>query len=377
MARRYVSTVVCSSFLGTAVTLSISENGDVYSFGKHRTNAHGHSKELIPVPKRISSLCYITVISTCGFHTACVNNNGDVFTFGCNTFGQLGIGKDAKTLPRTHIPQKVNLPPIQYVTCGVHHTTCLTYNGELFSFGRNEYGELGHGNRENCYLPKKIDLGNIDFVESGDAFTFCKTFSNDVYAWGCNDKGQLGNGSVTNQFSPCKVNSCPEDVIDIKCGRNHTLVLTLNQRVYSCGDNFYFQLGRETSSSNFVMIPLFDIIRIECGKFHCLCIDVNNDLYVYGQNSYGQLGLDNNTNYSTKVTKHPSLSNIIDISNGGFHTFVKTSNNEIYAFGYNKYSQLGIGTEYEDQITPIRVFEDNEDIWFSNINKSKAKSARF
>ena len=64
-------------------------------------------------------------------------------------------------------------------------------------------------------------------------------------------------------------------------------------------------------------------------------------------------------------------------SKGGCNTFVKTSNNEIYAFGSNKFSQLGIKTEYKKQLTPIRVFEDNEDIWYSNINNSKAKSARF
>ena len=80
--------------------------------------------------------------------------------------------------------------------------------------------------------------------------------------------------------------------------------------------------------------------------------------------------------YFHKPIKHPSLSNIIDISSGGNHSFVKTSNNEIYAFGYNDYSQLGIKTKDNYQITPIRVFEDNEDIWFSNINKSKQKSAR-
>ena len=75
--------------------------------------------------------------------------------------------------------------------------------------------------------------------------------------------------------------------------------------------------------------------------------------------------------------KHPSLSNIIDISKGGTHSFIKTSNNEIYAFGLNKFSQLGIKTEHDYQLIPIRVCEGNEDIWFSNINKSKAKSARF
>merc|ERR1739841_51650 len=98
------------------------------------------------------------------------------------------------------------------------------------------------------------------------------------------------------------------------------------------------------------------------------------DLYLFGGNVYGQLGL-GDTNNRHKPIKHPSLSNIIDISKGGFQTFTKTSNNEIYAFGQNNYSQLGIKTEDKNQLTPIRVFEDNEDIWISNINKSKAKSA--
>ena len=108
---------------------------------------------------------------------------------------------------------------------------------------------------------------------------------------------------------------------------------------------------------------------------HSLCIDINNNLYVFGNNFFGQLGLGDACNRN-KPVKHPSLSNIIDISKGGLYTFVKTSNNEIYAFGRNYYSQLGIKTGNANQLTPIRVFEDNEDIWFSNINKLKAKSAR-
>ena len=106
-----------------------------------------------------------------------------------------------------------------------------------------------------------------------------------------------------------------------------------------------------------------------------MCIDINNDLFVFGTNHNAQLGL-GGINSRNKPIKHPSLSNIVDISKGGNHTFVKTSNNEIYAFGNNKYSQLGIETEDEEQLTPIRVFEGNEDIWYSNIIKSKAKSAR-
>ena len=74
--------------------------------------------------------------------------------------------------------------------------------------------------------------------------------------------------------------------------------------------------------------------------------------------------------------KYSLLSNIIDISNGGNHNFVKTSNNEIYAFGWNRISQLGVESELENQYFPVPSFQNSEDIWCSKINKSKAKSAR-
>ena len=56
--------------------------------------------------------------------------------------------------------------------------------------------------------------------------------------------------------------------------------------------------------------------------------------------------------------------------------FVKTSNNEIYAFGCNDYSQLGAQLMEVEQTTPICVFTDIEDIWYNHLNKSRAKSAR-
>ena len=118
------------------------------------------------------------------------------------------------------------------------------------------------------------------------------------------------------------------------------------------------------------------IIRIECGICHSLCIDIYHNLYVFGCNQFGQLGL-GDTNNRNKPIKHPSLSNIIDISNGGNHTFVKTSNNEIYAFGNNTWSELGVDKELHNSYFPIQVFPNNNDnIWCSKVNKPKGKSAR-
>ena len=106
------------------------------------------------------------------------------------------------------------------------------------------------------------------------------------------------------------------------------------------------------------------------------------DVYLFGDNDFGQLGF-GDTHNRRNIIKHPSLSNIIDISKGGNHTFVKTSNNEIYAFGDNQYSQLGIESKNVEsnmdgkQLTPIQVFQGNENNWCSNITtKPRAKSAR-
>ena len=375
MALRSVSNIVCSY----GFTVCINNDQNVVSCGYSDEGAHGHKEENVFPPKIISSLNHIISISAYVYHCVCLDNYGNVFTFGNNNRGQLGIGEDVS---HTSIPQKVNLPPCAQISCGEYFTMCLSESGEVYSFGYNQNGQLGLGNNEEIYNSPQVisSLKGVEFIECGGDHVFCKSLHNEIYCWGNNEYGQLGLGNTDNQNTPILCSSLSnEDVIDIKCGYNHTLVLTSNGDVLSCGSNYLSQLGRETGgySSSFQKIDeLSEITRIECGLYHSLCINNSNDLFVFGNNRYGQFGLAY-TKKIRKPIKHPSLSNIIDISNGGNHSFIKTSNNEIYAFGGNFYSQLGIRTEHENQLTPIRVFEDNEDIWFSNINKSKAKSARF
>ena len=279
----------------------------------------------------------------------------------------------------TKEPQKIDVPPIKQVSGGGDFSICLSEDGNLYSFGRNINGPLGHGNYKPKTYPEQIvSLKDIDFVECGFSFVYCKSVNNEIYSWGDNDQGQLGIDNRDTKNTPQLIDfeDLPGEVIDIKCGSSHTLVLMSYKTVLVCGSNEHGQLGfwhsRNDPCLNSVW-ELSEIITISCGTLYSICIDIHHNIYMFG---YGQLGLGDLKNKYTP-TKHPSLSNIIDVSKGGLHNFVKTSNNEIYAFGYNEYSQLGIKTEDDNQLTPIRVFEDNEDILFSTINKSKAKSARF
>ena len=374
MAARVLSSIICV----VGFTICISEEGKVFSFGKHTQGAHGHQELQVSHPTMISSICNVKFIA-CGVqHTVCLDINGSVFTFGKNNYGQLGIGMDS--LSDTFHPQKVNLPPVKQISCGLEFTVCLSEDGYLYSFGYNKYSQLGHGNTETYDIPQKIQtIENVDFVECGGEHSYCKTLENDIYGWGSNYEGQLGLDYTFLEDRPRLCKPFENNVVDIKCGYNHTLILTENQEVYSCGSNDSGQLGRyidQRFASSFKKIEnLSEIIRIECGYSHSLCIDNYDSLYVFGDNFYGQLGLGDTEPRSTPV-KHPSLSNIIDISSKGFHAFTKTSNNEIYTFGRNKFLQLGIETDEDNELTPIRVFEDKTNLWHSNIKQSKAKSAR-
>ena len=383
MAYCCTSSIVCSgnAFTGNVGTLCISNEGCVCCFGKQfqGSNTQEYNTIIYP-PQKIPSLKNITSID-CGYcHTLCLDIDGYVYSFGENKYSQLGLGKDVETLKFSNVPQQIiDIPPIKQISCGRHFSFCLSEDGFLYSFGENSNGQLGHGNNEKCNYPKKLDsLENVDFVRCGGDFVFCKIINNDLYSWGKNDVGQIGINNTIDQTLPIKSVDWEEDIVDLKCGFFHTLVLTSNQNVYSCGDCASLQLGRiitDRFSPSFQIIPfLSEIKRIECGYIHSMCIDNYDRLYVFGSNYFGQLGLQSYGNKG-EPTLFP-LSNIIDVSTKGFSSFIKTSKNEIYAFGNNKSLQLGIKTEKENQIKPIQILKDEEDIWCSNIRKSKAKSAR-
>lgn len=368
---RVLSKVICCDDEENSCTFTISNGGDVYVIGGENDN-NG-------VPKLISLLKDITALDCGAHHTICIDSNGEVFGFGSNTYGQLGIGKDRDMVEYEEI-QKIRIPLVKQVSCGGYYTICLTYDGELFSFGDNHFGQLGHGDDINCSFPKRITtITDVEYVQNGYRHSIAIKNNTEVYVWGYNINGQLGLGHTNDQWKPFRNTNFPDNVIDIKCGEEHTLILTLDQEVFSCGYNYSGELGRDLNDTTLYSpilgkIDISGIIRIDCGIYHSMCVDIHNNLFLFGCNTNGQLGLGDAADRQAPV-KHPSLSNIVDISSKGRHVFVKTSINEIYAFGYNNFSQIGINTKNESQLEPIQVLKDREFIWYSN-NWSRVKSAR-
>ena len=174
MAERKVSSIVCfdnlTSMLG--ITMCISTNRTVYSFGKHSRGAHGHRENEVRIPKEINSLQAICNIDCGSFHAICLNDEGRVFTFGDNSYGQLGVSK--VVTPFCYGPQDYNilqLPIIRQISAGSFYNVCLSVDNEVYSFGQNNCGQLGTGDFTDYNYPQKISTVLVESNEVNGEYT--------------------------------------------------------------------------------------------------------------------------------------------------------------------------------------------------------------
>ena len=164
-------------------------------------------------------------------HTACITKAGEVFTWGLGGYGKLGHGDetDQQTPKRVEAPVEVNA---KEVSCGGSNTAICTEDGHVYTFGRGEHGQLGHGDKENMLSPALVHAlegKNITQVQCGYYHTMALTSSGYVFTWGCSDNGQLGHGNVKPMKSlsiPCLVEGLREhNVFQISSGNFHCAVL--------------------------------------------------------------------------------------------------------------------------------------------------------
>ena len=91
---------------------------------------------------------------------------------------------------------------------GSDFTIALKADGSVWTWGNNTHGQLGNGkggNNAQVINPQQIALSNISSVAAGKEFAMALTDDGNVYTWGANESGQLGIGSVDDKSTPQKV----------------------------------------------------------------------------------------------------------------------------------------------------------------------------
>lgn len=179
---------ICS---GDGHTLALTSNGDVYAWGINEMGQVGvGNEELYPTPIKLNGFDGQKIISiSCGFlHSMALTEDGNVYSWGDNEFGQLGIGESIKNVNE---PIKVRIEfKIKKVICGRLHSLFLNYDGIIFAVGSNLNGQIGIGSRDNQMSPVMINCSE-KFVDIAAYYTqnisLAMSENNKLYGWGCYD----------------------------------------------------------------------------------------------------------------------------------------------------------------------------------------------
>ncbi|CAK1546181.1 unnamed protein product [Leptosia nina] len=251
-----LSAIAC----GLQHSMALDEWGQPFSWGSDSmgqlgSNLGAHAQDK---PKLIKFLATKNVIQiSCGsYHTIALTNNGELYSWGANSYGQCGLGtmSNKETTPQ-QITSLVGVP-IAYVACGSNHTFVLSKSGAVFGFGKNTHGQLGLQDRENrCYPTHLKLLRNVKvcYISCGDDFTAFLTLDGGVFTCGSGEYGQTGHGAVKDELVPRKiVELMGSTVTQIACGRRHVLC-RVGDRVLACGYGARGQLG--CPHMTFALVP--------------------------------------------------------------------------------------------------------------------------
>lgn len=281
----------------------------------------------------------IKSISCGAHHTIALTNSNEIYAWGGNEYGQVGLAHNQNQ----YLPQKILLENIMSVSCGECHTIVLTNYNKIYVWGQNHSGQLGLQHTQNQSYPSELIIHEpILSISCGSYHTIALTKFNKIYVWGQNNFGQLGMGHYIDQYSPQELRFGfeSESIMTISCGMHHTVLLTKSGYVYSCGDNRLGELGLGNYTKQFTphKVVIFEpIIAISCGIWHTLCLTKQNEIYIWGRTRIS--GLESSQFLPQKL----NLVNIMEIHCGGFHTMALTIFNEIFVWGFNAHGQLGLG----------------------------------
>jgi alpha-tubulin suppressor-like RCC1 family protein len=254
---------------------------------------------------------------------------------------------------------------VYHVDCGVRHASLVTRNGEVFTWGEDSGGRLGHGTREDSVHPRLVEslaACNIDFVACGEFHTCAVTTTGELYTWGdgTHNVGLLGHGTDVGHWIPRRISGALEglQIAYVSCGTWHTALITSMGQLFTFGDGSFGVLGhgdvkgisypREVES-----LSGLKTIAVACGVWHTAAIvevivtqssaTVSaGKLFTWGDGDKSRLGHGD----KDARLKPTCVASLIDydfyrVACGHSLTVGLTTSGKVWSMGNSVYGQLG------------------------------------
>ncbi|XP_056291834.1 probable E3 ubiquitin-protein ligase HERC4 [Pseudoliparis swirei] len=305
---------VCDVGCGLRHTAFLLEDGTVYTCGCNDLGQLGHEKARKRPEQVVALEAQIVLAVSCGeSHTLALNDKGQVFSWGRGSDGQLGLHNFEECVRVPRNIRSLSEVQVAQVACGYWHSHALSRGGQVFSWGQNRYGQLGLGSRgPGVSSPTLLrSLQSVPFAQlaAGGAHSFALTLSGAAFGWGRNHFGQLGLSDCNDRFSPSLLKSLrSQRVIHISCGEDHTAALTKEGGVFTFGAGGYGQLGHNSTHHEVNPRKVFELMgnvvtQISCGRQHTLAFTPScGKMDSFGLAGNGQLGTRSTCNRKSPAT---------------------------------------------------------------------------
>jgi RHS repeat-associated protein len=326
-----------SGFLGGLVSIAGSDanggavmsDGSVYTWGASYLGDGTTNSSTTPIhvvgPSGSGYLTQATQLSGGNFGFLVLKGGGTVFAWGADNSGQLGNGANLSQQPGPSlVPVQVVGPGgtgflsgIAQVAAGSNHSLALKSDGTVWAWGYDYNGDLGDNdpNLASSSTPVQVVgvggvgfLTNIVAVAAGDNYSIAVKSDGTVYAWGDNQFGELGIGSADRNphITPAQVlgpggTGFLTGVTHISAAQQHGSAVKSDGTAWTWGANSFGELGNGDTNQNNTTSPvqvvapgggyLTNVVAVQGGEYYGAALKSDGTLWAWGWNQYGQLGL--------------------------------------------------------------------------------------
>ena len=216
-------------------------------------------------------------------HMAVIKQDGSVWSWGENSFGQIGNGTEQESVMPVQVSAEATL-----ISLGQAHTAVLRTDGSVWTWGDNSFGQLGNNSMRSSSSPVRI-LEKAASVSAGAFHTAAVGTDGTLYVWGTDtDRLRSGGEAYTVPIAVM------ENVKQAAAGRYFTVILKTDGTVWTWGINENGQLGDGTQKAQESPVQVFDqVTQICAGKAHVLAIREDGTVWAWGAGGQGQLGTGN------------------------------------------------------------------------------------
>lgn len=296
--------------------------------------------------------------------TVALKQDGTLWVWGRNLWGLLGDGTGAHTEIKhpSRIGTESNWTD---VSVGKYFALAKKGNGDLYGWGANDYGQLGLGNNTNVYAPVLIQQ-NVKTFSAGYFHTLIVKNDGTLWGTGYNDYSGLGVGTSVGWYNTFQQEATKAtDWAYVNGAYYNSFAIKTNGQLYSAGTNIEGQTGLGTPSSlGATETAVFTRVGTDSnwkavagGIYHTLGLKTNGELWAWGHNNNGRLGLGTTGGIQYTPQQIPGTTwSAIGATNEA-SSALKTDGS-LWAWGYNANGKLGIGT-VADVNVPTRVGSEN------------------